>query len=114
MYRFLKAFYLIFANLSYEKRRKIVNVFTLTLEFHDVALEDVVKIFFKNIKQLNRDFALSVNDIEIEICSFVMKLIDDMFQQIENEEFAHHNAQKECRFYFCLKTLKENLQFDIV
>ena len=114
MYRSLKAFYLIFANLSYEKRRKIVNVFTLTLEFHNVALETVVKVFFKNIKQLNRNFALSVNDIEIEICFFVMKLIDDMSQQIENEEFAHHNAQKECRFCFCFKTLKKDLQFDII
>ena len=114
MYRSLKAFYLIFANLSYEKRRKIVNVFTLTLESHDVALEDVVKIFFRDIRQLNRNFALSVNDIETEICSFVMRLIDDMSQQVENEEFAHHSAQKECRFCFCLKTLRENLQFDIV
>ena len=114
MYRSLKAFYLIFANLSYEKRRKIINVFTLTLESHDVVFENVVKVFFKDIKQLNRDFALFVNDIETEICFFVMKLIDDMSQQIENEEFAHHNAQKECRFCFCFKTLKENLQFDIV
>ena len=114
MYRSFKTFYLIFANLSYERKRKIVNVFTLILESHDVAFENVVKIFFKNIRQLNRNFVLFVNDIEIEICFFVMKLIDDMFQQIENEEFVHHNAQKECRFCFCFKTLRKDLQFDIV
>ena len=39
MYRALKAFYIVPANLSYEERRKIANVFTLTLGPHDAAIE---------------------------------------------------------------------------
>ena len=114
MYRSLKAFYLIPANLSYEERRKVANVFTLTLGPHGAALGDVVEAFSRGIRQLDRGFAIPVNDTETEVCSFVMGLIGDMPQQAENGGFAHHSAQKGCRSCFCPKALRGDLQFDIV
>ena len=50
MYRVLKAFYFILFYFSYEKRRKIVNVFILTLNSHDVNLKTIMKTFNKIIK----------------------------------------------------------------
>ena len=48
-YRFLKAFYLTLTTLSYQKRRKVVNVFTLTFESHDVKVDDVIAFIVKSI-----------------------------------------------------------------
>ncbi len=50
MYCVLKAFYLILACLIYKKRRKIINVFTFTLEFYKTKLKTIVEAFFKLIK----------------------------------------------------------------
>ena len=50
MYHILKTFYFILICFSYEKRRKIVNVFILILNSHDVNLKTVVKVFDKIIK----------------------------------------------------------------
>ena len=114
MYRFLKVFYLISANLFYEKRRKLANVFTLTLDSHDATLDNVVKIFFKFIRELDRNLNIEINEKMIEMCSYVMTLIDDMSQQVENEDFSHHNIQKNCRICFILKNVREDLEFDII
>ena len=43
MYRFFKAFYLILICLFYKKRRKIINVFILILNFYDVDMKNVVE-----------------------------------------------------------------------
>ena len=43
-----------------------------------------------------------------------MILIDDMSQQIKNENFSHHNAQKNCRNCFIFKNVRKNLKFDII
>ena len=79
MYRALKVFYFISTNLSYEERRKLVNIFTLILKSHDVTLEYIVKFFFKSIKKLNRDFNLEINDEIEKICVYIITLIDDIF-----------------------------------
>ena len=114
MYRSLKAFYLIPGNLSYEERRKITNVFTLTLRPHGASTEDVVKTFAKPIRQLNKEFTLKIDEHDQEVCAFTMTLIGDMLQQADNEGFAHHSAQKGCRSCFCLKDLRKDLTFDVV
>ena len=61
MYRALKGFYLIFACLSYEEWRKIVNVFILTLEPHEANIKTVIEVFDKAIRQLNKDMKMIIN-----------------------------------------------------
>ena len=114
MYRFLKAFYLISANFFYEERRKLANVFILIFDFHDAILNNVVKIFFKFIRELDRNFNIEINEKKIEMCLYVMTLIDDMSQQVENEDFSHHNAQKSCRICFIFKNVRKDLEFNII
>ena len=114
MYRFLKIFCLIFSNLFYEKRRKLTNVFILIFDFHDAILNNVVNFFFKFIRKFNRNFNIEINEKMIEMCSYIMILIDDMSQQIENEDFSYHNVQKNCRICFIFKNVKKNLEFDII
>ena len=50
MYYALKTFYLILIYLSYEKRHKIINIFILILNPHDINLKTIMKIFNKIIK----------------------------------------------------------------
>ena len=114
MYRALKTFYFISDNLFYDERRKIVNVFTLILKSHDVALKNVVNAFAKFIKVLNKKTDLYINDQKQKMCAFVFDLIKNLFQQIDNSEFLRHNVQKSCRSCFVFKKVKTNLNFDII
>ena len=53
MYRALKAFYLIPACLSYDERRKLANVFTITLGPHGANLDDVIESIRQPIQELD-------------------------------------------------------------
>ena len=115
MYRVLKAFYLISICLIYEYRRKMINVFTLILSFHETKILNVMKAFFKLIKQFDRELEnMKIDEEKTSMCAFIMSLIDDMFQQTNNDEFFRHNADFRCRNCFCSKSERVNLKFDIV
>ena len=114
MYRALKAFYMISVCLSYEKRRIIANVFILTLESHEVKMNDVIEGFFKFIQKLNRGVNLKINEHFEFVCVFAMILINDMSQQADNDDFLRHSTDKECRICFCIKKDRENLEFDVI
>ena len=50
IYRALKIFYLILIYFSYKERRKIINIFILTLRSYKINLINVIKAFYKLIK----------------------------------------------------------------
>ena len=114
MYRALKAFYLIPANLPYEERRKVANVFTLTLGPHGAAIADVVEPFSRAIRKMDKGCNLEINGESTEVCAFIISLIGDMPEMAENGGFAHHSAQKGCRSCFCPKNSRGDLDFDTV
>lgn len=114
MYRTLKTFYFILACLSYKKRRKLTNVFILTLESYKIIFHDVVEVFSKSIKKLNYNVEMKINkECEI-ICVFVMTFFENMSQQTNNIEFFRHNANIRYCTYLCFKRQRDNLQYDIV
>ena len=78
IYRALKAFYLISTYLTYKKRRKLANVFTLSLRSHRAGLGDVVKAFVKLIQKLDRETQLKVNGNLETVCAFAITFLDDM------------------------------------
>lgn len=78
MYRALKAFYLIPACLTYEKRRKLANVFTLTLEPHGASIHDIAKAFSRPIQDLDRGMRLDINGETSQVCAFTMAFLGDM------------------------------------
>ena len=114
IYRALKIFYLISVCLSYVERRKMTNVFTLTLSFHDANVQDVMKVFSKSIRQLDRDVELVVNKERKIVCAFTMIFFEDMSQQANNANFFHHNVNLSCRTCLCSKSKRSNFQYDIV
>ena len=114
MYRALKAFYLIPACLTYEERRKLANVFTLTLGPHGAGLSDVVEAFAKPIQKLDRGTQLEVNGNLEAVCAFVITFLGDMPQQADNVGFMRHSARMGCRICYCLKEERGDLGFDIV
>ena len=115
MYRALKAFYLISTCLIYEDRRKVINVFTLILSFHEAKILNVVKVFFRLIRQLDRELEnMKIDEEKTSVCAFIMSLIGDMSQQADNGGFSRHNADLSCRSCFCSRSERANLEFDIV
>ena len=114
MYRALKGFYLISACLSYEERRKIVNVFTLTPRPHKANIKTIIEVFNKAIRQLNKDIKMIINEEPEQVCAFNMAFLDDMSQQANNKGFLRHNANRGCRTCLCSKLEKGDLIYDIV
>lgn len=80
MYRALKVLYFILINLFYEKRRKLINVFKLILNFYDVAIDNVIEVLTRAIKQKNRNINFDINKNVEKIYAFVIKLIENIFQ----------------------------------
>ena len=114
MYKSLKIFYFIFACLLYKKRWKIVNNFLLTLRFHDVNIKDVVEIIRKLIQQFDACTKMNINDVLEQMCAFNMIFFENMFQQIENDEFFQHQINRNCRTCMCIKNQRNNLKYDTI
>ena len=114
MYRAFKAFYLIPACLPYEERRKLANVFTLTLGPHGAKINDVVEAFRKPVEQLDHGIELEINGEDEAIWAFGMTLLGDMPQQADNGGFLRHTAKRGCRTCYCPNTDRSNLEFDII
>ena len=114
MYWALKAFYLISICFFYIERRKIVNVFTFTLNSHDVNIRDVVEIINKSLRHFDRDMKIEINEKMQMICVFIMIFLKDMSQQINNNDFARHNANINCRTCLYSKNKRVNLNYNII
>lgn len=114
MYRALKAFYLIPACLEYSERRKLANVFTLSLGPHGAKIEDVVEAFSRPVQKLDRGVQLDINGEMTTVWAFAITFLGDMPQQADNAGFMRHSARMGCRSCFCPKEERGNLNFDIV
>ena len=114
MYRALKAFYLIPACLDYDERRKLANVFTLSLGPHGANIKDVVEAFSRPLRQLDRSTDLEVNGITTTVWAFAITFLGDMPQQADNAGFMRHSAKMGCRTCFCSKDQRADLEFDII
>ena len=114
MYRSLKAFYLIPANLPYKERRILANVFTVTLGPHGAHLKDVIGAFGKAIRALDRGQTLDINGEQTTVCAFIMAFLGDMPQQADNAGFSRHNAVMGCRTCLCSKSDRDNLNYDVI
>ena len=112
MYRALKAFYLIPACLDYAERRKLANVFTLSLGPHGANIKEVVGAFRKPIQDLDRGIDLEINGVTNTVWAFAMTFLGDMPQQADNGGFMRHTATMGCRTCFCPKDERANLDFD--
>ena len=55
IYPALKTFYFILIYLNYEKREKLANIFILLLKSYNAKINNIIKIFNKIIKNLNRN-----------------------------------------------------------
>jgi len=62
MYRILKKIYFISIYFSYNKRRKLINVFTLILEFYKTTFYDVIEVFRKLITNLDNNLKIKINE----------------------------------------------------
>ena len=114
MYRALKAFYLIPACLPFDERRKLANIFTLTLGPHGANINDVVEAFRRPIQELDHGTRLEISGQEQAVWAFGMTLLGDMPQQADNAGFLRHTAKRGCRTCYCTTEEKADLEFDTV
>ena len=114
MYRALKAFYLIPASLSYDERRKLANVFTLTLGPHGAKIEDVIGAISRPVQELDQSIDLEINGEIRTVWAFSISLIGDMPQQADNSGFQRPIAFRGCRSCVCPKESYGDLDFDTV
>ena len=114
MYRFLKIFYLIFVNFLYKKRRILINVFIVILNSHDAHFKNVIEIFDKTIRTLNRDQNLNINEKQTTICVFIMIFLKNMSQQTNNANFFCHNAIMKCRTCLCSKNNRNDFIYNVI
>ncbi|KAL8798951.1 MAG: hypothetical protein Q9200_007661 [Gallowayella weberi] len=120
MYRALKAFYWIPAALPYTERRKLANVFTITLAPHGSRVDDVVNAISYDIRNLDKggclmDWRRGNDEVEqLVVCAFSMAIIGDMPQHADNSGFMRYNANYGCRSCFCPSKSRHDLSFDVV
>jgi len=100
-YKVLKAFYWIPANLSYKKRKKIVNNFTLTLGPHGADVKDIINALTRPVRQLNKGISFIINNRELYICAFIIFFTRNLPSQANNAGFIRYNAVRGCRIYLC-------------
>lgn len=77
-YRSLGGFYNIPSSLPYEARRRVANIFTLTLSPHGSDMKDVVKCIGPSINDLDRGCQLRINgeDINVSVPSLLKSHVD--------------------------------------
>jgi len=109
MYRALKAFYWIPANLPYPERRKLANVFTFSLGPHGADLADIINAFKKAYTALAEGVVLEINGQMTLVRAFIITMIGDMPQQADNSGFLRHNATYGCRSCMCPKAKYHDL-----
>lgn len=80
MYKALKTFYILSACFSYDNRRKIANVFTLTLEPHGAKMNEDVDAIAKPIRQSDRSPKREIKGYSEFVCVFIMTFTGDMPQ----------------------------------
>ena len=114
MYRALKAFYWIPANLDYSNRRKIANVYTLSLGPHGADIADVVSSLKGPLQRLARGVWMELKGVKRFVCAFTLMIIGDMPQQADNSGFMRHSARIGCRSCFIAKENRHDLHYDII
>ena len=113
MYRVLKKFNWIPACLPYEKRRKLANVFTLTLGPHDAESDIMIDSFAKHMKNLNKGTSMHIESQVNFICAYTMNFLSDMPAQADSAGMMRHTAKFGCRRCFCFKE-KRDFSFDVL
>ena len=96
-YRALKIFYWIPANLLYNKKRKIANNFILSLGPYRAAIKNIILVFLKPVKELDRGTFLYINGIYTKIYIFTILLTGDILQQADNNSFLRYNIIISCK-----------------
>lgn len=80
VYRPLKAFYWTLLSLPYEERRKIANIFTLSLGLYGAEIDDIVRALATNgCNDLARGLEISMGeDKNTVVCAFPLIVTGNM------------------------------------
>lgn len=80
-YRFLMSIYVILASMTLTKRNRRANVFSITLESHELELSNVINAISLSLTQLDREIFTQIEDDEtILLCVYILTFINDLSQ----------------------------------
>jgi hypothetical protein len=97
----IKAFYITPASLPYKERRKLSNMFTLTLGPHGSSFDDVLYNISEGMLSMHKGFHADVNGTKTYIRAFTVCVADDMPQAADTMGYLRFNATKGCRACYC-------------
>ena len=80
-YHFMFEIYVIFSKLNLQKRIKKFNVFTLTFDFHDATLLNVIDVMHQFLHNLNKNVRMNIDDQKSMMCAYTFAFIENMSQQ---------------------------------
>jgi hypothetical protein len=98
VYHFVSDIYAMSIAFCELKKQKNSNTFILILSLHEEKLNDVVNCFQIDLKIIDRDCFLNINEEQIFVWSFVVTFLEDMKQQQTSTEFFSSRATFSCRF----------------
>lgn len=96
------------------ERNRRVNVFVLILRSHDLKFEDVINAIISNLKALNRDMKMSINEENTMICVFIYVFLDDISQQLNNKDLLRQNVEHDYNYYLININKRNKLDFNII
>ena len=113
MYQFLMKIYAILTEMMIRERIRRVNVFSLTLESHDVEFLDVIDAL-QFLEDLDKRLRMNIQEEQMLVCAYILTFIEDMSQQNANFDCKASIAVRDCRCYVIKASEQDNLKYDVL
>jgi hypothetical protein len=108
----IKAFYLTPAAMSYKERRRLSNMFTLTLGPDGASFDDMMDNISEGMLSMHRGFYADINGTETYIRAFTICVAGDMPQAADSMGYLRFNVTKGCRACYCDQEDRGNLYYN--
>jgi hypothetical protein len=108
----IKAFYITPASMPYKERRKLSNMFTLTLGLHGSSFDDVLYNISEGMLSMHKGFHADINGTKTYIRAFMVCVAGDMPQAADTMGYLRFNATKGCRACYCNQEDRGDLYYN--
>lgn len=114
IYWVLTDVYALFAVLCNFDKQKNQNCFVFILKFHNVSFKNIINDFRIEIKILDRDCQLNLNEKKTWMWVFIIAFLKNMKQQQKFAEFLKSKIFRCCRFCDANEKNRKNLNRNII
>ncbi len=105
--------YAILTEMMIRERIRWVNVFSLTLESHDVKFLNVIDAL-QFLEDLDKRLRMNIQEEQMLVCAYIFTFIENMSQQNANFDCKASIAVRDCRCYVIEASERDNLKYDVL